>query len=504
MDEAAASADHQTSLRRAVESHAAGRPEEARRLCSAILQAAPSHPGALHLLGMLSLSAGAGAEAFDLLRRAAEYDPKNPLVLNNLGCALQALHRFEEAISCHRAAIECAPGMVAAEMNLALALDALDRHAEAEAGFRRATQLRPDLAHAWTRLGGTLLQQNRPDEAIPCYRRALALDPRSRQAELNLLVALLTAGDFRQAWPAYEARWRLKPELRQSPAAQRAPLWLGGADIAGATILLHAEQGLGDTIQFARYAPMVAERGATVLLEVLPGLRPLFAGMQGVAAVFERGDALPDFAWQCPLMSLPLAFGTDLGNIPATIPYVAADSARVAAWQNRLGPRTCPRIGLAWSGSPEHPNDAHRSIALADLAPLLGRAEVSFHCVQRSVRAVDAKTAIGIPGLATHEAALSDWGETAALLMLMDLVIAVDTSVAHLAGALGRPVWLMLPFRADWRWLLHRADSPWYPGMRLFRQQEPGSWDGVLAEVGQALASADPGRLEHIRRWRSS
>jgi tetratricopeptide (TPR) repeat protein len=487
--DAAFGGDHPTYLRHAVELCLAGRPEEARLLCAAILQQAPSHAGALHLLGMLALSAGAGAEALGLLRQAADLDPENPELLNNLGGALQSLNRLGEAIPWHRAALERAPDMVGAQMNLALALDALDRHGEAEAGFRRVTQLQPDHAHAWTRLAGTLLQQNRAQEAIACYRRALALDPRSQQAELNLMVALLTAGDFARAWPAYEARWRLKPDLRQSAAATRAPLWLGEPDIAGSTILLHAEQGLGDAIQFARYAPRVAARGARVMLEVLPGLRPLFLGMKGLAAVFERGDDLPDFAWQCPLMSLPLVFRTDLGTIPATIPYVAADRVRIAAWQRRLGPRTRPRIGLAWSGSLEHPNDAYRSIALARLAPIVVRGEFSFHCLQKSIRAADAETAAGLPGVGLHEAALTDWGETAALLSLMDLVIAVDTSVAHLAGALGRPCWLLLPFRADWRWLLHRADSPWYPGMRLLRQQAPGDWDGVMDEVGRALAA---------------
>ncbi len=487
--EAVSAADDQTILRRAAASYAAGRHAEARSFCTAILRETPSHPGALHLLGMLALSADARMEAVDLLRQAAATDRENPEIFNNLGAALQSLSQFEKAIACHRAAIERAPAMVGAHMNLALALDALDRPAEAEAAFRRVTQLQPDLAHAWTRLGGAVLQQNRPDEAVACYRRALALDPQSQQAQLNLVVALLTAGEFAEAWPAYEARWRLKPDLRQSTAAKRAPLWLGNADIAGSTIVLHAEQGLGDTIQFARYAPMVAERGARVLLEVLPGLRPLFVRMSGVAAVFERGEALPDFAWQCPLMSLPLAFGTDLTNIPASIPYVTADPGRVAAWRGRLGPRKGPRIGLAWSGSPVHPNDAARSIALSRLAPILARDEFSFHCIQKSVRPTDAETAIGIPHLATHEAALTDWGETAALVSLMDLVIAVDTSVAHLSGAMGRPTWLMLPFRADWRWLLHRPDSPWYPRMRLFRQNAPGQWEGVLAKVGQALAT---------------
>lgn len=489
----AASGSHEALLREAIARRAAGQIGEAERLCRAILSAAPSHARATHLLATLALAAGAPEEALARLRAAVSLDAENPLVLNDLGGVLQILNRFEEALPWHRMALDRAPDMAGAAMNLGLVLDALDRHGEAESVFRGVTERHPTLAHAWVRLGGTLLQQNRPDDAIRCYDRALALDPSLTQAELNRLVALLSAGEFARAWPAYEARWRLKPDLRQSRAATRAPQWRGEAAIAGTTILLHAEQGLGDTIQFARYAPLVAARGIRVVLEVMPGMKPLFTAMPGVASVLERGEALPDFSWQCPLMSLPLAFGTTLATIPAAIPYIAADPARVAAWHGRLGPRRGARIGLAWSGSPDHPNDSNRSIALARLAPLLAQQSNAFHAVQKSLRAADRATAYSFPSLAIHGDALGDWGDTAALMALMDLVITVDSSVAHLAGAQGRPTWLLLPFRADWRWLIGRDDSPWYPGMRLFRQPAPGDWESVLAAVNKALAVKDDG-----------
>ena len=256
--------------------------------------------------------------------------------------------------------------------------------------------------------------------------------------------------------------------------------------------MLHAEQGLGDNVQFVRYVPMVAERGAIVLLQVHRSLKTLLGGMAGAAAVFESHEKLPPFDLQCSLMSLPLAFRTEMASVPASVPYVHAEPRRVAAWRERLGPRRHMRIGLAWSGNTAHANDRNRSMPLATLAELLSRSDVEFHVLQRDIHETDRPMIAASPSLHDHGPALGDFANTAALIAEMDLVLSVDTGLAHLAGAPGAPTWVMLCWAADWRWLLDRDDSPWYPTMRLFRQRTKGDWRDVVADVTRALDRAAP------------
>jgi hypothetical protein len=267
------------------------------------------------------------------------------------------------------------------------------------------------------------------------------------------------------------------------------PRWQGRGRLAGRTLLLHAEQGFGDALQFARYAPRLAREGARVIVEAYAPLVPLLHSLDGVAQVIAIGEPVPAFELQCPLLSLPLACGTTLATIPADTPYLAPPPERVAAWRRRLGRRQGQRrrIGMAWSGSLTHHNDRNRSIPLSRLEILLGRSDCELHVAQQQIRPADRTVLDGLPHVIDHSAALADFADTAALLSLMDLVISVDTSVAHVAGALARPTWLLLPFSAEWRWLIGRTDSPWYPTMRLFRQPAPGDWDGVLTAVMRAL-----------------
>jgi len=293
-------------------------------------------------------------------------------------------------------------------------------------------------------------------------------------------MALLSLGRFREGWERYDAR-RSAGSIDTTYRNLRQPLWQGDAGINGQSILLHAEQGLGDTIQFLRYVPLVAERGATVCLEVPRLLSRLAASIEGVAGVIVSGDPLPDCTLQCPMLNLPMAFGTDADNIPVQVPYIQADRQSVATWRQRLGPAKRRRIGIAWSGNPLHPENRLRSIPLATLHHLLQRDDCEFHIVQTG----HAETG----RMRDHSAALSDFADTAALMTLLDLIISVDSAPAHLAGALGRPTWLLLQFSADWRWLQERSDSPWYPTMRLFRQPRPGDWDSVVAEANSALNS---------------
>jgi hypothetical protein len=266
------------------------------------------------------------------------------------------------------------------------------------------------------------------------------------------------------------------------------PLWIGAEPVAGKTVLLHAEQGFGDTLQFCRYASLVAARGATVVLEVPGGLKTVLTSLSGITQIVTEGDSQPPFDLQCPLMSLPLAFGTDLKTIPAVTPYLHADAGRRRAWQARLDGVGLPgrlRVGLAWSGNPKHKNDENRSISLATLAPLYGL-DATFVSLQPEVRERDSAT-LAQSGILDFRHDLVDFAETAALIDTLDLVISVDTSAVHLAGALGRPLWILLPRVPDWRWMLEREDSPWYPDARLFRQDRPGDWPAVIERITHAF-----------------
>jgi hypothetical protein len=274
--------------------------------------------------------------------------------------------------------------------------------------------------------------------------------------------------------------------LRNAKRSFTQPLWLGQNEIAGKTVLLHAEQGFGDTIQFCRYVPLVTARSARVILEVQEPLRELMASLAGTTQVVPLDSVLPDFDVQCPLLSLPLAFKTRLATIPSAVPYLGAPSQAVMDWDTSLGPKRRPRIGLAWSGRPTHKNDHNRSIPLGALLPLLD-IDATFVSLQKDVRPADAKVLNERSDLLHFGDEIRDFADTAAIISNLDLVIAIDTSVVHLAGALAKPVWVLLPFMPDWRWLLDRDDSPWYPTARLFRQDATQAWDNVIARVHAAL-----------------
>jgi hypothetical protein len=385
----------------------------------------------------------------------------------------------------YRRALALKPGLAGAWNNCALALRDLDRLAEALASCERALAIDPGLADAHSNRGNLLRGLGRPDEALTSFRRALALRPDLPAAHYSHGQCLLLLGDLDSGWQ--ECEWRWKDEQHANKAREfPQPLWLGGDALRGRTILLHAEQGLGDTLQFCRYASRVAALGAKVLLEVQPPLLSLLANLPDIAQLLPRGAALPDFDSHCPLLSLPLAFGTTLDTIPADMPYLRSDPSRVSAWRERLGAPARTRIGLAWSGSPAHGNDRNRSIPLAQMLALLDTG-AEFVSLQNEVRPADADVLTSRPDLRHFESALADFADTAALVETMDLIVTVDTSVAHLAGAMGKPVWVLLPFDPDWRWLLARTDSPWYPSATLFRQPRPGDWGSVLASLARRL-----------------
>jgi len=316
------------------------------------------------------------------------------------------------------------------------------------------------------------------------FAAALAASPEFAEAQFEAAMARLTLGDFARGWKQYEWRWKTGAFARQRRSFS-APPWLGHAPVAGKTILLHAEQGFGDTIQFIRYAPLLVGQGARVICEVQPELKPLLSQLPDIT-VIAAGEVLPAFDLHCPLLSLPLALGTELANIPADVPYLSAPAERVAHWQRRLPPDR-PRAGFVWSGSATHKNDANRSIALTRFAALLENPPLKCFSLQTELRAADRGALAGLPKLTHLGDDISDFADTAAIVALLDVVITVDTAVAHLAGALGKPVIVLLPHAADFRWMRQRKDTPWYPAARLMRQPAFGDWDSVIASLHDEL-----------------
>ena len=407
------------------------------------------------------------------------------------GTALTELNRNDEALRAFDKALALDPGMAEALSRRGGVLTKLKRYDEAFADFDKALALRPDLAPAWGGRGDALFELRRYDEALAAYETASALKPDFAETQFSEGFIQLLRGDLALGWKGYEARW----DTRQYAGARRnftQPMWSGG-DIAGKTLLIHAEQGLGDTIMMARYAPMAAARGAKVVLEAQPALVPLMQSVEGVAQVVAKGAMLPAFDIHCPIMSLPLAFGTDLATIPAATPYLKAPADALARWRSRL-PSVGFKVGLAWAGNPNHGKDNERSIPLKDILPASSVDGASFFSLQKDLREGDQDVLKANPQIVNLGAEIKTFLDTAAIMMSLDLVISVDTAVAHLAGALGKPVWVLQPTNPDWRWLLERSDSPWYPTARLFRQTSDGDWRSVVDEVRAELRKAIAGR----------
>jgi hypothetical protein len=466
---------------------ALNRDAEALAMLDQALALAPAQLEANVNRGNVLMKLGRAADALLAFDQALAIAPRFPGALAGRGNALAALGRHDEALAQYDAALAGAPAHPELLVNRGSVLLALGRAAEAAAAYDAALVLRPDYLKALIGRGAARQAQNLQREALADFEAALARDKTNADARHNAALARLTLGDYRRGFADYEARW-----LRSGmPARRRSlgkPLWLGEYALARKRILLTAEQGLGDCIQFVRYAPMLARAGATVLLESPPELTSLLARVEGVAEVVARGEALPAFDVHCPLGSLPLALRTEVASIPASVPYLKPSEERIAKWRARIAHLPSPRVAIAWSGSAGHANDRNRSIALTQLASLLAAAS-GFVSIQRELRPADAETLARSPTLTHVGDALADFDDTAAVVALADLVIAVDTSVVHLAGALGRPVWVLLPFGPDWRWMLERSDSPWYPGVRLFRQPAAGDWASVIARVAAELTT---------------
>lgn len=457
---------------------------EARRLT----QAFPDHGFGWKLLGLFLKLQYQHGPALQAMAKAAQLLPQDAEAHSNLGMALAEANALPEAEAVLQHAVQLNPNNPHTLNNLGNLLDRQGRLEEAEACQRQALALAPHDSEILCNLGSTLYDQGRTREAASFYEQALQVNPDNAQAHWNASMEKLARGDFENGWKEYEWRWRtasFMPWTRQF----KQPLWLGDVDLDGKTILLHAEQGYGDTLQFCRYAPLVAAQGAKVLLLVPSALQRLLHSMPGVALVSPDDKALPPFDLHCPLMSLPLALNTRADSIPASQPYLSAEASLIEAWRARLPSTANPRIGVAWAGRLLHRHDYRRSIALEDFTQLFD-AQAQFVSLQTEIRESDREAHAMQTRLTHFGAELSDFADTAALIASMDLVISVDTAVAHLAGAMGKTVWLLLPYQADWRWQRHRTDSPWYPGMRLFRQTQSGDWTGPLVQAFYALRQA--------------
>jgi tetratricopeptide (TPR) repeat protein len=476
------------------------RHQEALACANRAIALMPNFADALNNRGTALGALDAPADALASFERALALKPELPEAWNNRSCALRDLDRPADAVASCEQALALRPNYAEAWSNRGNALCDLNRPLEALDSYQKALAAAPAMVDAWNNLGLALVDMNRHADALSSYDRALALKPDSVEGHWNRALCLLQMGRLDAGWREYE--WRFRRKRNQSaPRAFAAPLWLGDAPLDGKTILLHAEQGLGDTLQFCRYASLVARLGAQVVLEVQPELMRLLAPLDGVAQLVAQGQPLPAFDYHCPLLSLPLAFKTEIATIPGTTPYLVADPEAARQWGARAthAAGDALKVGLVWAGGnrPHAPelrkNDARRSIALERLLPLFDVPGVQFFSLQKGPPAQQLAALREL-----HEAGrrivdltdeIVDFADTAALVANLDLVISVDTSTAHLAGALGKPVWILNRLDTCWRWMLEREDSPWYPDVRLFRQRALGDWDSVILDVRDALAA---------------
>jgi tetratricopeptide (TPR) repeat protein len=512
----------------ALQNHRQGRLDQAETLCRALLQVRPEHADGLHLLGVLAYQQGRNDEAIDLIGRARRLDgdradyasnlgnalqralrlgeaeahyraaialnPEGAAAHCNLGAVLHAQGRTEAAIESCRTALRLRPGYLDARNNLAVALSDLGRFDEALEHFRAALALDAERAETRNNIANVLAALGRFDEALDQYDAALARQPEIAAVRHNRGTTLLRVGRFAEGWRDYEWRWRTQ-QLAASRRDFVQPQW-DGAPLGPRILLVHAEQGFGDTLQFCRYAARVDGR---VVVEVQPALVGLLRGRLGACRVVAQGEPLPAFDLHCPMLSLPALIEDAPDPAAHAAPYLAADPVRGAAWRARIAALPGLRVGLVWAGGarPGQPGlanvDRRRSTTLAALAPLAEVRGVSFVSLQKGPPA--AQAAAPPAGMTLHDFTeeLSDFAETAALVEALDLVISVDTAVAHLAGALGKPVWLLNRFDSCWRWGAEGADSLWYPSLRQFRQPRPGDWAAVAADAAAALGDAADG-----------
>ncbi|MDP9174919.1 MAG: tetratricopeptide repeat protein [Planctomycetota bacterium] len=458
---------------------------EAQAALNKALKLNPRDAEALNNLGNVLKHAKKLDAAVEMLRRSIAINPSQAEVHRNLGNALLDQCKYDEAIACYRKAIELRPQSAGAYQSLGNAFYHKGSLDEAIMTFNRAIGLRPDYYEAHNNLGNAYYFKGNPRAAEESCRRSLALRPDFAPAHWNLGLALLLQGMLVEGWKEYNWRWKVE-ELDAPKRNYPMPVW-DGSDLGGRRILLHAEQGFGDVIQFIRYVPMVAARGGRVIVGCQKELVALFKEQFPVERWVIDKEILPAFSVHCALMDLPMVLGTTLETIPTGVPYVQPDAAQAQRWRERLKAMPGCKVGLAWAGRAAHANDRNRSIALATLAPLGQVQGIHFVSLQKGEPGAQAGSAPLGMEIADWTGELEDFSNTAALIANLDVIVTVDTSIAHLAGAMGKPTWLLLPLVPDWRWMMDRMDSPWYPTMKLFRQKMPQDWSDPIARLADCL-----------------
>ncbi len=464
------------------------KPDEAASCFTKAIELKPEYVEAHSNLGSVLQEQGKLDEAASCFSKAIKLKPEYAEAHSNLGLVLQEQGKLDEAAKSFHLATELNPDHAEVHNNLGTFLQEQGKLDEAAERYKKAIALEPNHAKAHNNLGAALQEQGKYEEAMEYYKRAISLTPDYAEAHMNRSFVLMLTGNLEEGWPEYE--WRLHTKDRISRTFQQ-PRW-DGTPLNNSSILVHAEQGLGDTIQFVRYLPMVQAKGGYVIFECQKNLFRLLKNNAGFDEIIEKASANEEnshFDVQVPLLSLPGIFGTTFDNIPSNVPYITVDPVPVEEWNAWIGYNDDFKIGIVWAGSPHHKNDRTRSCKLEDFAQLAEIPGLSFYSVQKGPASAEAFNPPGGMKIINLENKMNDFADTAAIIVNLDLVISVDTAVAHLAGALGKPVWNLLPFAPEWRWQLNLADSPWYPGMRLFRQSQPNDWTGVFEQVKKALIS---------------
>lgn len=454
-------------------------------LKKALKKAGPFFEG-LHDLGLALASTGSALEGAKNLEEATKLNPRSAELFYNIGRIYEDLKFYDQTLECYQKAIGIDPKFVKAYVNQGIIFHGQKRYQESLTAFDTALNIDPTFADAWLNKGFCLHSLMRLDEAVVAYENAIALDPNLAEAHFNMGLTLLLQGKLEKGFQSYEWRWKCKEFLARAREFM-VPQWKGDFDIKGKTILLHNEQGLGDAIQFSRYAKVLESHGAKVLLEVNQSLLGLFSNLEGIEQLIEKGQPLPAFDCHSPLMSLPLALKTTLRNIPPPNKYLPTNMDKILGWKKRLGPYKKPRIGLVWSSFSSHKRNNDRNIRLDALAKIFPDGQFELFCLQQNIAEVDMNILNSRGDIQFFGGDLKDFSDTAALIDCLDLVISVDTSVAHLSGMMGRDTWILLPYCPDWRWQTDTNISPWYPSIKLFRQHQDEGWDKALKELATDL-----------------
>lgn len=475
----------QKMFNEAIKFHQTGKLNEAKELYEKILKINPNHSDALHLLGLIFNSLNQKDKAVEFITKAISI-LKYEVYYFNLATVFQEQNKIEEAIDMYEKAISINPNYEKAYYNLGRAFQEQNKLHKAITMYEKAISINFNYYGAYNNLSILYRAQNRLDEAIVMHEKAIAINPNYAEAHYwNKSLIYLSKGDLKEGFELYECRWQQDVSLLKRNFTQ--PLWLGKDSLNGKTILVHSEQGLGDTLQFCRYIPMVVKLNVKVIFEVEKPLLPLLKQIEGVVEFIIKGETLPSFDYHCPLLSLPHAFNTTLETIPPVLSNIKISEDKINYWKEKLKNISKPKIGLVWNGNPEHKNDHNRSLSLDKLINFLPK-EFEYISLQKEIRTED-KSVLENSNISFFGNELNDFEDTSALIQNVDLVVSVDTSVAHLAGTLNKKTFVLLPFSPDWRWMLNRDDSPWYPSVKLFRQKEIANWDSVLKELNDSINS---------------